>query len=154
MIGLEIEEQASAAASLWKMRCLPSEIPKSRNMCAMAPSMLPAPGPINYCCSRKRCGVGVARVSGLPGAATVTIWYLMNGRTAIEADSSDCLGPSAMSTARDSMRVRNRLVGCALSSTDRSFAREANSSIKPGAACSANPLDGAIRMRRRRCQPR
>ena len=51
-------------------------------------------------------------------------------------------GPIATSTVRAASSAANWAAGRTLSSTSRSSARPANSSIRPGAACSANRLDG------------
>ena len=58
-------------------------------------------------------------------------------------------GPIATSTVRVSSSDSNRPGLCVLSSTSRSLARSANSSIRPGAACSANRADVATRSSRR-----
>ena len=58
-------------------------------------------------------------------------------------------GPIATSTARVSSSDSNRAGLWVLSSTSRSLARSANSSIRPGAACSANRAEVATRSSRR-----
>ncbi len=60
---------------------------------AISPSALPADGPSIHCCSRSNVGVGVPRRrAGCPVAATVMIWYLRNGRTAIGRPNPDNAG--------------------------------------------------------------